>query len=88
MSYTFEMTDTEATALRYMSAKGYDCGIWEACQIVHERDGVGTYALPEHKAWEVMEAYNEALDSGDNPWGPFVEYALQDKLDTMITSIV
>lgn len=81
------------TALRYMNAKGYDCGMYDAVnhentRIVHERDGVARYSIPEHAIWDAHEQYCLALEAGENPWGPFAEYALQERMETLLNEVV
>lgn len=93
MTYTVEISDAEYRALAYMSAKGYDCGVFEALaheatRVVHVRGDRTTYSIPEYVIWECKEQWDEALESGNNPWGPFAEHELQSKLDSLFDEVV
>jgi hypothetical protein len=89
--YTLRLNDTEYQQLRYMADKGYDCGILAALWVnhVHDLDGEDvTYRIPEHAIWPCYEAYNEALETGDCPWGPFCYAPLLMKLDALMQEVV
>lgn len=93
MTYTVEISDAEYRALAYMSAKGYDCGVFEALaheatRVVHVRGDKTTYSIPEHVIWDCKEQWNDMLESGTNPWGPFAEFELQLKLDSLFDEVV
>ena len=91
--YDLELSDQEYNALAYMAAKGYDCGMLaaidhEATRTVHVRESGVTYQIPEYVIWPVHEEYNDTIESGNSPWGPFAEHELQGKLDTLLSEVV
>lgn len=92
MSYTIELDESEMALLRIMSAKGYDCGLLDAinhkAHIVHMRDDWARYELPEHAVWEIHEQWNEMLEGGNDPLGPFVAVTLRPKFAQLMSEVV
>ena len=91
MNYTIRLNAEEYLQLKYMADKGYDCGVLDALRVATVHDLAGddaTYSIPEHVMWDIHEAYNEALETGDNPWGPFCYAPLLAKLENLMTEVV
>jgi hypothetical protein len=91
--YKLTITHKEYRALAYMSAKGYDCGMFEALadesvKVTSVGADAEEYDIPEHVIWPVCDLWREAVDLGDQPWGPFAEYDLQRKMDDLIMEVV
>lgn len=86
--YTIPRLDkTEYATLRWLADRGYDAGILDTAgvQEEHEDGSVTLGEIPEHKAWECYDFYQ------DDP-GAFLacngSRSLGDKLQAFIDSIV
>jgi len=96
--YKLTLTHEEENLLTTMHYKGYDCGMCDALDdeevtfVTSVEYGtfqiLCTFTIPEHVIWPVFEAWCEALDGHNDPWGPFVAETLRPKLDKLMSEVV
>lgn len=80
--YTLKLDGAAFETLHWLADRGYDCGLVDALEAT---DVDGVYAVPEHKAWAILEA-SQCPDSGFAclNWNAPVAELIRNFLDSIV----
>lgn len=80
--YHLDLTDSEYETLRFLSHRGYDCGLMAASDGLFAMETGVRLTFREHAMWEV-----KATHEGSSGF-TCASFALQNKLYTLLDAIV
>lgn len=69
--YILSFDEAGYETLKWLNARGYDCGMFDAIEDASSLGNRDYCAIPEHKAWEI----NEACFEGPGLAGEFIGFA-------------
>jgi hypothetical protein len=81
--YTLKIDDAGFETLRWLSARGYDCGLEDVLEQRPECKS-DEYAVPEHKAWEVKEQSDEEAGFACLNWDSAIGEEIRRFLDSVV----
>lgn len=81
--YQLDLTDGELESLRFMAARGYDCGLLAAGENLLATETGVRLTFREHSMWEVQAAY-----AGGSDAFTCASFGLRNKLYALIDAIV